>query len=136
MNTEEKKVKMTLMKRYTSIGSLIGLIVGSLFIYFFKGFFPYEVVAGGLTALIIFIIVDFIKYRHNKSILPEYDERIVHNLFRYIAYVSVLTLAAIFLTLVIFSLTNNESIPLSYLWIYFFLYIWISAIGMLIVKRR
>lgn len=103
---------------------------------FFQGEFPYDVFAGGLVATIILTIIQVIKQKRKKDNLPEADERVIHNVFRFFAYASHLSLAILFIALAVFTLLGNESISILYLWIFFFSYIWIFGIGAILIKRR
>lgn len=116
--------------------TVIGAILGAFLYYLYQGEFPYEVVVGGLIAAVILTVIEVIKRKRKKDNVPEADERVIHNMFRFSAYVSHIYLAVLFISLPIFLLSGNESIPLLYLWIFFFSYIWIVGIGTLIIKRR
>ena len=116
--------------------TLIGAVLGSFLVYFFQGEFPYEVLVGGIAATIILTFIQLIKQKRKKDNLPEADERVIHNIFRFIAFASHITLAILFIALGVFTLLGNESISLLYLWIFFFAYIWIVGIGTLIIKVR
>ncbi|MBN3346494.1 hypothetical protein CF050_06280 [Clostridium botulinum] len=116
--------------------TFIGAVLGSFLGYFFQGEFPYEVLTGGLVATIILTVIEVVKQKRKKDNLPEADERIIHNVFRFFAYVSYIFLATLFVALAVFTLLGNESISILYLWIFFFSYIWIVRIGALIIKRR
>ncbi|MGM8212820.1 hypothetical protein ACLIBH_08500 [Virgibacillus sp. W0430] len=118
------------------IGTLIGAVLGSLLVYLFQGEFPYEVLAGGLAVAIILTVLQLIKQKRKKDNLPEADERVVYNVFRFFAYSSHITLAVLFIGLAVFTLLGYESISILYVWVLFFAYIWITGIGGLIMKRR
>ena len=121
---------------YIIICTFIGAVLGSLLAYYFQGELPYEVLIGGLAATIILTVMQVIKQKRKKDNLPEADERVIHNIFRFFAFASHITLAIIFIVLGVFTLLGNESISLLYLWIFFFAYIWIVGIGTLIIKVR
>ena len=116
--------------------TLIGAVLGSFLVYVFQGEFPYEVLIGGIAATIILTAIQLIKQKRKKDNLPEADERVIHNIFRFFAFTSHITLAIFFIALGVFTLFGNESISLLYLWIFFFAYIWIVGIGTLIIKVR
>ena len=116
--------------------TFIGAVLGSFLVYFFQGEFPYEILTGGLIVAVIFTIIEVIKQKGRKDNLPEADERIIRNVFRFFAYASHISLAIFFIALGAFTLLGNESISIFYLWIFFFSYIWIVGIGALIIKRR
>ncbi|GIO24674.1 hypothetical protein [Oceanobacillus sp. J11TS1] len=119
------------------IASLVGCILGASLYYFFQGGeFPYEVLLGGLTGAIILAIFAFIKYKRKKDNTPEADERVKHNIFRFSAYASHISLAVLFLGIFIFSLLGVESVSITYLWIFFVVYIWVTGIGTVIARRR
>ena len=121
---------------YIILCTLIGAVLGSFLFYFFQGEFPYEVLLSGIAATIILTIIQLIKQKRKKDNLPEADERVIHNMFRFFAFTSHITLAILFISLGVFTLLGNESISLLYLWIVFFAYIWIVGIGTLIIKGR
>jgi uncharacterized membrane protein YfcA len=116
--------------------TLIGAVLGSFLFYFFQGEFPYEVLTGGLVATVILTVIQVIKQKRKKDNLPEADERVIRNVFRFFSYASHISLATLFIALAVFTLLGDESISIFYLWIFFFSYIWIVGIGAFIVKRR
>ncbi|GEN87303.1 hypothetical protein MKY30_00050 [Oceanobacillus sp. FSL W8-0428] len=91
---------------------------------------------GGLTGAIILAVFAFIKYKRKKDNTPEADERVKHNIFRFSAYVSYVSLAVLFMGIFIFSLLGAESVSIAYLWIFFVAYIWITGIGTVIARKR
>lgn len=116
--------------------TLIGAILGSFLIYYFQGEFPYEVLNGGLIATIILTAIEVIKQKRKKNNLPEVDERVVRNIFRFFTYLSHIFLGLLFITLGMFTLLGIESISIFYLWLFFISYIWIAGIGSLIIMRK
>ncbi|KIO63384.1 hypothetical protein [Caldibacillus thermoamylovorans] len=140
MSVKDRKKWETILTKWTPFFiiacGLIGIVLGSFLAYFFQGEFPYDVFAGGLVATIILIIIQVIKQKRKKDNLPEADERVIHNVFRFFAYASHLSLAILFIALAVFTLLGNESISILYLWIFFFSYIWIFGIGAILIKRR
>ncbi len=116
--------------------TFLGIVLGSILVYFFQGEFPYEVLAGGLVGTSILVIFEAIRQKRKKDRLPEIDERIAKNVSRLFAYASHISLAILFIILGIFTLLGYESIPIYYLWIIFFSYIWVGAIGVFFIKRR
>lgn len=114
--------------------TFIGGVLGSFLAYFFQGEFPYDVLTGSLAATIILTVIQVIKRK--KDNLPEADERVIRNVFRFFAYASHITLAILFVALTVLTLLGNESISILYLWIFFFAYIWIVGIGGFFIKRR
>ncbi|WP_423188682.1 hypothetical protein ACO1PF_08800 [Alkalibacterium sp. f15] len=116
--------------------TFIGAVLGSLLIYFIQDEFPYEVLIAGVVVTIILTLFEVIKHKRKRGDLPEYDERLLRNVFRFFAYTSHISLAVLFVSLGIFTLLGIESISILYLWIGFFSYIWIVGIGTIIIKRR
>lgn len=114
----------------------LGTVLGSYLVYYFQGEFPYGVLAGGLAGVLILIVIELIKQKTKKDSLPEADERVIRNIFRYFAYISHIFLAILVVSLTIFTLLNKESIPIFYLWIFSFSYLLIAGLGSLIIKRR
>ncbi|WP_052360593.1 hypothetical protein [Oceanobacillus manasiensis] len=113
-----------------------GGILGAVLVYLFSGEFPYEVVLGSLVGAVLLVIIEVIKKKRKKDNVPEADERVAHNVFRFFAFSSHLFLAVLFIGMTIFTLIGSDNIPLLYLWIFFFAYIWITGIGSFIAKRR
>ena|SRR5699024_11004759 len=140
MNSEDRKRWTKILEKWTPFFiiacTLIGAGLGSFLVYFFKGEFPYEVLAGSLVAAIILTVIEIIKRSRKKDNVPEADERVVRNVFRFFAYTSHIFLAVLFIALSVFTLLGNESIPVLYLWVFGFTYIWIAGIGALITKKR
>ena len=116
--------------------TLLGAILGSFLVYYIQGAFPYEVLAAGLIVALFLTIIQVIKQKQKKDTIPETDERVAKNIFRFFAYTSHGFLGTLFIALGVFTLLGNEFISIFYLWILFFSYIWIVGIGALIIKRR
>ncbi|MUV37835.1 hypothetical protein JNUCC1_01641 [Lentibacillus sp. JNUCC-1] len=140
MNTHDRKTLSKKLEKWSQyfviICTLIGTALGSFLVYLFQGEFPYEVMAGGLAAAIILTIIQLVKHKRKKDNLPEADERVIHNVFRFLAFASHITLAVLFIGLAVFTLLGYDAIPMLYLWILFFVYIWVAGIGGLVIKRR
>ncbi|MFD1349974.1 hypothetical protein [Oceanobacillus caeni] len=140
MSVKDRKKWGRILEKWTPFFiitcTFIGAVLGSFLAYSFQGEFPYEVLAGGLVATIILTVIQVIKQRRKRDNLPEADERVIHNVFRFFTYVSHIFLAILFIALAIFTLLGNESISILYLWLFFFSYIWIAGIGALIIKRK
>src|SRR5699024_5674602 len=107
----------------------------SFLVYLFKDEFPYEVLVGALVAALVLILIEVIKRRQKKDNIPEADERVVRNVFRFFAYTSHIFLAVLFIALSVVTLLGSEAISILYLWIFAFSYIWIVGIGGLIIKK-
>ena len=140
MNVKEREKLVMILEKwvpfYIIICTFIGAALGSFLFYFFQGEFPYEVLTAGLVAAVILTVFQIIKQKRKKNNLPEADERVIRNIFRFFAIASHITLAILFITLGVFTLLGNESISILYLWIFFFAYIWIVGIGTFIIKVR
>lgn len=139
MNTKGEK-KALIPEKYSTLFMIacafIGTVLGTLLVYFIQGEFPYEVLAGGSAAVIVLIIIEVIKKKSKKDNVPEVDERVTHNIFNFFAYSSHIFMAILIIGIAVFTMMGNESIPLVYLWIFAFAYVWIVGIGALVVKRR
>ena len=115
--------------------TFIGAVLGTILIYIFQGELRYEIIIGALISSIILTVIEVIKRKVRKSNIPEADERVVHNISKFFAYTSHTFLAILFLALGAFTLLGRDSIPIFYLWILFFSYIWIAGIGAVIIKK-
>ncbi|MGX4668387.1 hypothetical protein JNUCC74_04130 [Cerasibacillus sp. JNUCC 74] len=140
MSTKGRKKWKRILEKWTPFFiiacTFIGGVLGSFLAYFFQGEFPYDVLTGSLAATIILTVIQVIKQKRKKDNLPEADERVIRNVFRFFAYASHITLAILFVALTVLTLLGNESISILYLWIFFFAYIWIVGIGGFFIKRR
>lgn len=140
MNVEERKKWGAFLEKWTPFFiitcTFMGAVLGSFLVYFFQGEFPYEVLTAGLIVAVILTIIEVIKQKRKRDNLPEADERVIRNVFRFFAYASHLFLAILFIALAVFTFLGNESISIFYLWIFFFSYIWIVGIGVFFIKRR
>ncbi|MEZ2457664.1 hypothetical protein ACBR55_03585 [Salinicoccus roseus] len=140
MKVQETKFQNHKMKTWTPYFIIacgfIGATIGSFLAYFIQGEFPYSVLIGAAVASFVLCGIQFIKQIRKKDRLPEADERTIKNLARYFAATSHLTVGVLFISLTAFTLIGYDSVPLLYLWILFFSYIWIGGIGAIIVKRR
>lgn len=125
-------------KNYIKIilSSFIGALLGAVIVYLTKKQFPYEGILGALIGGIILTLVQQIKIKYKKNDIPEVDERISNNLFKFFAYVSHATLGLIFITLSIFSSLGNKFISLNYIWLIFSIYFLIIVVGGFIIKKK
>lgn len=139
MSTEDEK-KSLIPEKYSTLFMIactfIGTVLGTLLVYFIKGELPYEVLAGGSTAVIILLIIELIKQKPKTDNVPETDERVTQNIFNFMAYGSHIFIAVLFIGLALLTLLENDAIPTLYLWIFFFAYLVIVGFGGLIIKRR
>lgn len=115
--------------------TFIGAVLGTLLLYIFQGELRYEIIIGALISSIILMVIEVIKRKVRKGNIPEADERVIQNIFKFFAYTSHIFLAILFLALGAFTLLGRDSIPMIYLWILFFAYIWIAGIGGVIIKK-
>jgi len=140
MNVKEREKLVRILEKWAPFFiifcTFIGAALGSFLVYFFQGEFPYEVLTAGLVAAVILTVIQIIKQKRKKNNLPDADERVIRNIFRFFAFASHITLAILFIALGMFTLLGNESISILYLWILFFTYIWIVGIGTFIIKVR
>lgn len=121
---------------YTLVGTLIGLVVGTFIVFMINGDFSIEVIAGGLVGLAFWVAFHFITNKKRNPNIPEADERTVENLLKYFAFLGQITIFILFLAVAIFILLGKEAIPTIYLLGFFFGYLFIAAIGGIIVKNR
>ena len=139
MSVREKKKELIPKKRsslFMIVCLFIGTVMGTLLVYFIQGEFPYEVLAGGSTAVIILIIIELIKQKRKTDNMPETDERVTQNVFNFMAYGAHIFIAVLFIGLAAFTFLGNDAIPTLYLWIFFFAYLVIVGFGGIIIKRR
>lgn len=125
--------KMSLM---SIVGILVGALIGAGLVYYFQGQFPIEVLAGAAIAAILLIIYQIIKQSRKKNNIPEVDERVSHNMFRFLSICSHLAVLLLTLCITGYTAIGRDAIPLLPLWIIIFVYIWVSGIGLFVIKRR
>lgn len=139
MKDENKKNRKKWMKKNSAFLNLGGLFFGTLlatiFIYIFQGELKFEGLIVVSITLMIMAIIIIIRRKLQKNNIPEVDERIKMNMFKVHFYMSHIFLAILFLTIGILTLSGKKSVPLSYLWIFFFSFITISGIGGVITKK-
>ena len=82
------------------------------------------------------MLLQFIKFLLSKKDLPEVDERIFNNLLKVHTYGANIYILILVIGLTIFSFLEHEAIPIQYLWISLFIYIWVISIITFIVKRK
>src|SRR5690625_2609066 len=109
--------------------------VSIVYFYYIDGDFPMEVWTSGAVVVAGFTIYEIIKQGRKKSDLPEADERTIWNMSRFFAFLSHTYIAILFVSLGVFFMMGMESIPLLYVWLFMFYYIWVAGIGILIIKR-
>jgi len=139
MNTKEKDMKLVLERWvpfFMIIFMLIGFLLGSLILYSFQGDLPYEAIIGCVIVATVLMTIQVLKIKFKKNNVPETDERVAKNIFRYFAYTSHVFLAILFIALAVVTVLGKEVISIFYLWILFFTYIWTVGIGTIILKRR
>lgn|SRR5699024_5025603 len=117
-------------------GILVGALIGAVLVYYFQGQFPIEVIAGAATGAILLIIYQVIKQSGKKNNIPEVDERVSNNMFRFLSICSHLAVLLLALFITAYTAIGREAVPLFPLWIIIFLYISASGIGLFIIKRR
>lgn len=118
------------------VGILVGALIGAGLVYYFQGQFPIEVLAGAAIAAILLIIYQIIKQSRKKNNIPEVDERVSHNMFRFLSICSHLAVLLLALCITGYTAIGRDAIPLLPLWIIILLYIWVSGIGLFVIKRR
>lgn len=125
MSAKNEK-RLLIPEKYSSLFMItctfFGAILESLLLYFIKGEFPYELLAGGLVAIMILIIIEVIKKKSKKDNVPEVDERVTHNIFNFFVYSSHIFRAILIIGIAVFTMIGNESMPLVYLWVFAFIY--------------
>jgi len=133
---ENSKNKMRKSRLYAIIGGMIGVSIASMAMYFISGEFPIEVMAGAVFASFLLLLFEYFKSGRRNDNLPETDERVSKNLFNFLSNLSHITLAVLVIGLAIISLFNIEAIPIFHLWLFFFIYILVGAIGGAMVKNK
>lgn len=104
MSLKEKDMTLVLERWvpiFMIICTLIGILLGSIILYYVQGDLPYEVITGGVIAATVLIIIQVLKIKFKKNNLPETDERVAKNIFRYFAYTSHVFLAILFIALAV-----------------------------------
>lgn len=87
MNVKDRKKSGAMLEKWTPFFIIVctftGAVLSSFLVYYFQGEFPYEVFTGGFIAAIILTVIQVVKQRRKKNNLPEADERVIHNVFRF-----------------------------------------------------
>src|SRR5690625_3083679 len=139
MQVEERERIAKVLERWVPFFidtcDFIGVRLASLSVCYIVGGFPMEVWTSGAVVVAGLTIYEIIKQGQKKSDLQEADERTMWNMSRFFAFLSHTYMAILFVSLGVFFIMGMESIPLLYVWLFMFSYIWVAGIGILIIKR-
>lgn len=135
MMKKTNKKQNRYMPIYIVGGTFLGFLLGSLLLYLAKGEFRYDglIVAGGTSVTLLLIF--FLKQKSKKHNIPDVDERVRNNMLKLFFYTSLIFIAILFIAISLFTIYGQDSIPITYLWIYFTLYILTTSVGSLFVKN-
>lgn len=133
---DDMKSRLGKGRMYVIIGGIIGALIASLSVYFTRGDFPIEVMAGAVLASFLLLLFEYFKSGRRNRNIPETDERISENLFKFLSNLSHIAIAVLVIGLTVISLFNIEAIPIVYIWVFFLIYILAGSIGGAIVKNK
>lgn len=133
---DDMKSRLGKGRMYVIIGGIIGASIASLSVYFIGGEFPIEVVAGAVLTSFLLLLFEYYKSGRRNRNIPETDERISENLFKFLSNLSHIAIAVLVIGLTVISLFNIEAVPIVYIWVFFLVYILAGSIGGAIVKNK
>ena len=123
-------------KAFLLLGGLfLGSLLGTILVYISQGEWKLEGIVANSVFLVIGVSFVFIRRKFKKNSVPDVDERVKLNITRFYLYSAHIFLALLFLALGILTFLEKDSVPLSYLWIFFVSYITITGLGGLIAKK-
>lgn len=115
---------------------LFGTIIGLGLLHFFVKELNYDVIIGPSIVFIIYFLIIYRKKKKKKENVPEIDERVINNMFRFYSCTAHAFIMILFLFLAILTLLKIETIPIMYVWIFGFIYMAITGIGNLYIKNH
>lgn len=116
----------------------LGMLLGQ-FIKVFIGrddAFAIEALLGVLPVSLILIVINIIQVKRKKDNTPEMDERTVKNILKFQTLAAQIFIGLLFVSLIIITFLNVESVSISILWIIILIYMCLYGIGTLVVKGK
>lgn len=98
--------------------------------------FSTALLVGVLPVSIILIVINIIQVKRKKDNTPDMDERTMENIRKFQNLTAQIFIGLLFLSLIVISFLNVESVPTSLLWIIILIYMCLYGIGTLIVKEK
>lgn len=122
---------------YGGIGAFLGVLTAQLVKVYIGGHaFEIAAIIGVLPVSIILIGVNLIQVKRKKDNTPDMDERTQKNILKFQSIASHIFIALLFISLVLITYMEIESVSTSFLWIIIFVYLFFYGIGTFIAKSR
>ena len=132
---EKSKKKARFMPFYIIGGTFLGFLLGSILLYIVRREFRYEgLIVSGVTSAILLLIL-FLKQKSKKHNIPDVDERVRNNMLKFFFYTTLIFTGLLIIAISLLTIKGQDSIPVTYLWVFFGCYIGITSIGSIFVRK-
>ncbi|MCC2252233.1 YwiC-like family protein [Virgibacillus sp. AGTR] len=130
------KRKWTLV--YGGVALLIGTLTAQLGNYVSDDNFNFSIapLIGVIPIALILIVINIVQVYRKNDETPDLDERTVKNILKFQLFSSNIFLGLLFISLSVITFLDITKVSTFYLWLIILIYMCISGIGTLIVKRQ
>ncbi|WBX81483.1 hypothetical protein PD280_07210 [Virgibacillus salarius] len=130
------KRKWTLV--YGGVALLIGTLIAQLGRYVSDDNFNFSIAPfiGVIPIALILIVINIVQVYRKNDETPDLDERTVKNILKFQLLSSNIFLGLLFISLSVITFLDITKVSTFYLWLIILIYMCISGIGTLIVKRQ
>lgn len=122
---------------YAGIAVFLGILISQLMkILTDSNTFTTAPLIGVLPVSIILIGVNIVQVKRKKDNTPNMDERTIKNILKFQTFSAQIFIGLLFVSLIVITFLNVESVPTLLLWIIILLYMCLNGIGTLIVRGK